>query len=58
MCSGRGELYIGGFQGDWRDAPSGLNTEKKLELLRAEGVVFDGKGMLVDRARWWSEFKV
>ena len=32
--------------------------EKKLELLRGEGVRFDGKGMLVDRGRWWSEFEV
>lgn len=53
-----GQQYIGGFQGDWQKAPSGQNTEKKRELLRGEGVVFDGRGMLVDAGRWWSEFKV
>ncbi|MCJ1366019.1 hypothetical protein MMC16_005144 [Acarospora aff. strigata] len=50
--------YVGGFQGDWQKAPSRQNMEKKLELLRGEGVRFDGKGMLVDRGRWWSEFEV
>jgi len=29
-----------------------------MELLKGEGVRFDGKGMLVDRERWWSDFKV
>ncbi|KAI9764056.1 MAG: hypothetical protein M1835_007657 [Candelina submexicana] len=48
--------YIGGFQGDWRKAPSGQNCEKKLKLLLEEGVVFNGKGMLVEKGRWWDEF--
>ncbi|WPG99069.1 DNA binding methylated-DNA--cysteine S-methyltransferase [Acrodontium crateriforme] len=50
--------YIGGFQGDWRDAPSGINCKKKLELLAGEGVEFDDKGVLVDRARLWDGFVV
>jgi hypothetical protein len=29
-----------------------------MELLRGEGVVFNGKGMLVEGWRWWSDFKV
>ncbi|KAF1815427.1 DNA binding methylated-DNA--cysteine S-methyltransferase [Eremomyces bilateralis CBS 781.70] len=50
--------YIGGFQGDWQKAPSGVNCEKKLGLLEGEGVKFDARGMLVDRSTWWSEFRV
>jgi methylated-DNA-[protein]-cysteine S-methyltransferase len=44
--------------GDWEKAPSGQNQSKKLKLLKEEGVFFDEKGMLVDRTRWWDEFKV
>jgi len=50
--------YIGGFQGDWQDAPSGLNVEKKLALLKKEGVEFDARGVIVDRKRVWRDFKV
>ncbi|KAF1992010.1 DNA binding methylated-DNA--cysteine S-methyltransferase [Aulographum hederae CBS 113979] len=50
--------YIGGFMGDWQKAPSGQNCTKKLALLEAEGVFFNDKGMLVDQARWWDDFKV
>jgi methylated-DNA-[protein]-cysteine S-methyltransferase len=50
--------YIAGFQGDWQKVPSGQNCEKKLKLLREEGVLFDGKGMLLDKSRWWYGFKV
>ncbi|KAI9764236.1 MAG: hypothetical protein M1840_008626 [Geoglossum simile] len=50
--------YVGGFQGSWERAPSGVNCEKKLELLEKEGVRFDGKGMLIDAGRWWDEFSV
>ncbi|KAI9677974.1 MAG: hypothetical protein M1822_008082 [Bathelium mastoideum] len=49
--------YIGGFKGDWEKAPSGINCEKKLELLKTEGVEFDAKGMLADKSRWWNEFR-
>jgi methylated-DNA-[protein]-cysteine S-methyltransferase len=50
--------YIGGFLGDWRDAPSGVNCEKKLKLLEGEGVVFDERGMLVGgEGRLWADFK-
>lgn len=44
--------------GDWNKAPSGINQEKKIELLKGEGVEFDEKGMLLDKTRWWDEFKV
>ena len=39
--------YIGGFKGEWFDAPSGLNQTEKLGLLMGEGVEFDERGMLV-----------
>lgn len=48
---------IGGFKGEAQDAPSGINQKEKLELLRGEGVLFDEKGYLVERARWWDGFK-
>ncbi|KAA8905684.1 6-O-methylguanine DNA methyltransferase [Sphaerosporella brunnea] len=50
--------YIGGFMGDWEKAPSGINCDKKLELLKEEGVEFDEHGMLKDRKRVWNEFVV
>ncbi|OBT66849.1 methylated-DNA-[protein]-cysteine S-methyltransferase [Pseudogymnoascus sp. 23342-1-I1] len=50
--------FVGGFMGDWNKAPSGINQEKKIELLKGEGVEFDEKGMLMDKGRWWDEFKV
>ncbi|KIW00106.1 uncharacterized protein PV09_08291 [Verruconis gallopava] len=50
--------YIGGFQGDWQKAPSGQNCEKKLQLLKSEGVEFTADGMLKDKSRWWDDFKV
>lgn len=34
-----------------------MNVEKKRELLEREGVVFDGRGMLIENL-WWGEFKV
>ncbi|KAK6539952.1 hypothetical protein TWF694_008786 [Orbilia ellipsospora] len=50
--------YIGGFMGDWKDAPSGINITKKLELLEEEGVEFDEKGYIKDKQRVWKEFDV
>ncbi|KAL7273339.1 hypothetical protein RUND412_003816 [Rhizina undulata] len=50
--------YVGGFMGDWEKAPSGVNCEKKLALLKEEGVEFDENGMLKDRSRWFNDFKV
>lgn len=49
--------FIGGYKGDWRDVPSGQNCEKKLKILAEEGVHFDDQGMLVDKSRWWQDFK-
>jgi methylated-DNA-[protein]-cysteine S-methyltransferase len=56
-CFGAGQ-YLGGFKGDWEDAPSGVNQQSKLKLLGEEGVRFDGKGMLVDKSMLWSDFEV
>lgn len=42
--------------GDWQKAPSGINQNKKLELLAKEGVQFDGKGMIIDERCWWHGF--
>lgn len=39
--------YVGGFKGEWQDAPSGVNQVEKLGLLKGEGVGFDGKGRLI-----------
>ncbi|KAK5162970.1 uncharacterized protein LTR77_011025 [Saxophila tyrrhenica] len=50
--------YVGGFMGEWQKAPSGVNQSRKLEILEREGVVFDGKGMLVERGRAWSGFVI
>lgn len=44
--------------GDWNKAPSGINQEKKIKLLKGEGVEFDDKGMLLDKGKWWDDFKV
>jgi methylated-DNA-[protein]-cysteine S-methyltransferase len=49
---------IGGFKGEAQDAPSGINQKEKRKLLRGEGVEFDGKGLLVEKDRWWDDFKV
>lgn len=48
--------HVGGFRGEWQKAPSGINQEKKLDLLRGEGVLFDEMGKLVDRSRLWAAF--
>ena len=48
---------IGGFKGEAQDAPSGINQKEKLKLLRGEGVVFDAQGFLVEKGRWWDDFK-
>lgn len=45
--------YIGGFKGEWNDAPSGINQCMKRDLLREEGVEFDDEGMLVTGRQAW-----
>jgi methylated-DNA-[protein]-cysteine S-methyltransferase len=50
--------YIGGFMGDWEKVPSGMNCDKKLDLLKKEGVEFDERGMLKDKSRLWGDFQV
>jgi len=42
--------------GDWRKAPSGVNIEKKMKLLKEEGVEFTKDGFLMDKERLWHEF--
>jgi hypothetical protein len=54
----RSVQYLGGFKGDWEDAPSGVNQQSKLKLLNEEGVKFDTKGMLIDKSQLWSDFDV
>lgn len=52
-------LFVGGFQGDWKavgagDKVEGVKQNKKLTLLKSEGVEFDSKGCLIggDSALW------
>ncbi|KAK6595501.1 methylated-dna-protein-cysteine methyltransferase [Botrytis cinerea] len=49
---------IGGFKGEAQNAPSGINQNEKLGLLKSEGVEFDENGQLKDEDRWWDEFRV
>ncbi|KAH8816322.1 6-O-methylguanine DNA methyltransferase [Xylogone sp. PMI_703] len=52
LASGGG---IGGFKGSWgRKGKEGLNDGKKRDLLRREGVKFDGKGRVLGRV--WDDF--
>ncbi|OAA74191.1 Winged helix-turn-helix transcription repressor DNA-binding protein [Cordyceps fumosorosea ARSEF 2679] len=46
--AGRGKTATGGVKAT---PPSGMNVQKKLDLLRTEGVEFDDKGMLRNRYR-------
>ena len=46
--------------GEWKDVPSGINQSRKVELLRGEGVEFDGKGRVLGEKKgggkgsvWW-----
>ncbi|KAF1913642.1 6-O-methylguanine DNA methyltransferase [Ampelomyces quisqualis] len=48
--------FVGGYMGDWENAPSGQNQTSKLKLLEEEGVTFDANGYLVDKSLWWDEF--
>ncbi|TGO57718.1 hypothetical protein BOTNAR_0195g00030 [Botryotinia narcissicola] len=49
---------IGGFKGEAQNAPSGVNQNEKLGLLKSEGVEFDENGQLKDEDRWWDDFRV
>lgn len=49
--------HIGGYKGDWHNAPSRINREKKRELLREEGVKFDGDDkVLMTKDLWFDAF--
>ncbi|KAI9819719.1 MAG: hypothetical protein M1832_003953 [Thelocarpon impressellum] len=50
--------FVGGFMGDWEKTASGVNVDRKLALLKDEGVTFDERGMLRDRSVLWSDFRV
>ena len=39
--------YVGGFKGEFEKAPSGVNQQMKLQMLREEGILFDEEGWLV-----------
>lgn len=47
--------FVGGYKGDWQQAPSGINQTKKLELLREEGVEFTAEGRLIMKEGVWFE---
>jgi len=49
---------MGGFKGEAQNAPSGVNSKMKKELLAGEGVEFNERGFLVDKGRWWDGFVV
>lgn len=56
--------YVGGFQGEWlkedvvgagkRKGGEGEKVNRKLELLKEEGVEFDSNGYLIDKGKIWS----
>ena len=45
--------FVGGFKGDWENAPSGVNQTLKLKLLKDEGVEFTNDGKLIVREGVW-----
>ncbi|KAE8453525.1 hypothetical protein EG329_010386 [Mollisiaceae sp. DMI_Dod_QoI] len=52
LASGGG---LGGFQGSWgKNGKEGLYDDKKIKLLREEGVMFDGRGKVVGQP--WTGF--
>lgn len=49
--------HIGGYMGDWHNAPSGINRDRKRDLLRDEGVLFDEDDILIETsAKWFKGF--
>lgn len=42
--------------GDWEKAPSGINQNRKLGLLKEEGVLFDSEGKMKDTRVLWDKF--
>lgn len=46
----KSDLTLGGYSG----ARSGPEVERKIRLLKAEGVEFDAEGRLLDEARVWT----
>lgn len=51
--------HIGGYKGDWHNAPSGINRDKKRELLKEEGVEFDDEDIVIKKKDlWFDGFRV
>lgn len=51
--------HIGGYKGDWHNAPSGINRDRKRELLKEEGVDFDEKDNVIRKDDlWFNDFVV
>ena len=43
--------------GDWHNAPSGINRDKKRELLQEEGVTFTSEDMVMEKdGLWFNDF--
>lgn len=50
--------HIGGYKGDWHNAPSGINRDKKRDLLREEGVIFNDDDVVIEKdGLWFNDFK-
>ncbi|KAJ1308276.1 hypothetical protein OPQ81_003991 [Rhizoctonia solani] len=46
------DLYLGGYRGEWGpQSKSGTQFNRKLQLLREEGIEFDEKGMLQSKEK-------
>lgn len=51
--------HIGGYKGDWHSAPSGINRDKKRDLLKEEGVEFDNEDNVIRKDQlWFKDFVV
>lgn len=45
--------------GDWHNAPSGINRDKKRDLLRDEGVTFNEDDIVVEKdGLWFDGFQI
>lgn len=45
--------------GDWHNAPSGINRDKKRDLLQEEGVTFDKDDIVIEKdGLWFDKFQI
>lgn len=50
--------HIGGYKGDWHNAPSGINRDRKRELLKEEGVEFNEDDVVIKKkGLWFDDFR-